>query len=192
MIISPAIYIILLLIQDIHLKIIYMKNKTKIILIAIVILFASFFYIDYKLTFYGKNYFNIYNTLPCEIKIEWRSDADGGFMVFDKYGFNIISENYDNVKNVIAYFYNKNGLIFKVNDNNGNEQLFTYNKDNSIKAGYRLRPIETINNLDYAQINIINNKDFIYNLKILSNYMILFTIILIIILIILLLKRKSS
>jgi len=116
------------------------------IAISILLLTIVYFVTDKKLFYYGKNDLSIYHALPLGIQPEFRHDFDGGFVLWDKYGFalsgNMVSVGeigdsifqYHIIKGIIKYGYDKNNLVTLIKDTAGNYCYIEYFENTEEKS----------------------------------------------------------
>jgi hypothetical protein len=114
----------------------------KIILLFITIAMVGIWIsIDKKMFFYGRNIFN-YNLLPQKIYPEFRHDFEGGFTIFDKYGFSLLARGFplangvkENVKNIIEYGYNDKSILVSVETEKNKTRYVQITSDQKSRTG---------------------------------------------------------
>jgi hypothetical protein len=88
-------------------------TQIKTLLTLLLISGLTLLYIDRKLFFYGRNYFNFYKPLPFNTYTDYKEIFNGGFALRDEHGFSIIHEDKDTL---LRYGYDHNEIITQFKD----------------------------------------------------------------------------
>lgn len=163
-------------------------KKTLIILIISTII--VYFILDKKLYYYGKNNFDIYNSLPLKIKPVFMYDFEGGFYLEDEYGFSLISKGINqyvgserkfSIREIIKYGYTDKKLIVSVVDSTNKKYFIECIKNTSIKSNQDmiinvLDENAIVNIEDYKWIEI--NHEYFKKIEIIRDYILISLILL--------------
>lgn len=148
-------------------------NKKIIILIISISLIVSltmYFIADKKLYYFGKNRFDIYESLPLEVKPIFQPSFEGGFALEDKNGFFLVSNGiYQyrfsqtelSVKQVLGYGYKHEQLIVLIKDSSEKKYVIEFFKNPDISQNpYILAKVfysnGVINSNEYKWIDVKN------------------------------------
>lgn len=188
-----------------------MKKKIGNIAIGVSILLLGtvYFIADKKLYYYGKNDLHIYHTLPLGIQPEFRNNFDGGFVLWDKYGFalsgnmasvgEIGDSTYQNdiTKNIIKYGYNQESLVALIEDTVGNYYYIEYIKNVKInpKNYVSIKVKKTDEHLDFKvnrwiDVKSVQNNKTVSNIILIRNFSFFCCVILILISILIFITHK--
>ncbi len=171
----------------------------KIFAILIVIIGITYYQLDKRLFYYGRNDLHIYHLLPLKIEPEYRPPFEGGFGLMDEYGFAIagtgvaypVNNKTILINRVLKYGFDAEHLVAMVIDSNKTKYYVKFSKGSSV--------INATMELDkgrdlalYKWINIEGNDDYIWNLVLYRNYIMLIVIVLLFMLIYKLVMYKKS
>lgn len=153
----------------------------KILFALLLILGVTYFVIDRHLSYYGKSDFDVYNLLPLKVNPEYRNEFEGGFTLWDAYGFSLVGKgvkfrNSDiEVNEVVKYGFDDERLVVLVEGVGGSRYFvgFKKNEDAQSKQDLDVNIWDTgksFSSDDYKWIQIQNNDKLIRTMELLRNY----------------------
>jgi hypothetical protein len=158
-------------------------NISIIVFLAIII--AIYFHFDYKLAYYGKNDFEIYNTLPFGMHPEyWGWDVGNyGFVLEDQNGFGRVYKNkvfiLENdtiiVERINAYKYNENKVIAEIESKDMKKYLVEVIPQQDKEMSPELEIIKHSNNYiddikELKWVKLKGNEAYINKIWLIRNY----------------------
>ena len=166
----------------------------RILLVLIVITGITYYQLDRQLFYFGKSNLQIYNTLPINIKPDYRASFEGGFALRDDYGFTIAAKGNTYPVNgkailidkVLKYEFNNSTLIAIVADIKRNKYYVQFHQDKKDKSIIKanMATIDKFHSVKLGKwVDIDGNDNYIWRIVIVRNYLLYIVIILIVILI---------
>lgn len=175
----------------------------KIIFGVLVVIGVCFFVLDRHLYYFGKSDFGFYALLPLNIKPEYKPDFEGGFALYDAYGFSIAGRGVKfrgsqaEVREVVRYGFNDETVIVLVEDITGKRYFAEFTKSEGSQSEQDLDvhiwgEDKNFSSNDYKWIEIQAGTESIERIELCRNYLMFAVITLVIILMINILKNLTQ
>jgi len=155
-------------------------------IIALLISVIGFFYCDISLIKYGNSLLKLGPSAPLDVQLEYRSDFEGGFTIYDKYGLSLVGEGVEywendlEVAEIVKYCFDNKDLIVEVLDASNRKRYLQFRSGNEKTTSQKeILSVEIIEAPNHPQewVNIKNNNTKIKLLSISRNWLMFFSVI---------------
>ena len=170
--------------------------------VSILIFAVIYFVLDRQMFYYGRSDFDIYSLLPLKVRPEYRPEFEGGFLLWDEYGFSLVGNGVKfrnsniEVDDVVKYGFSDERLLVQIKDTKKNKYLVEFKKSKDTQSEHRLR-VSIVNSNDdfisdnYKWIKIQDDEKYIKRMELFRNYTVFVIIALFLILIVKILRFRG-